>query len=118
MILRSFLVLAASSVLFLGCGSLTGGDHACDLRPERSQCTDWRNLIGPTFTQEGVCKTLAATGNGTWKPNERCPAEGSVGGCQTKSAPNILQTNWFYAPKTEAEVRAECADDGTTFVTP
>jgi hypothetical protein len=117
--IRSFLVLAASSVLFLGCGIFGGGDHACDLRPERDQCTDWRNLIGPTVTQEALCRTLAATGNGTWKPNERCPSEGSVGGCQTKTVgTNILQTNWFYAPKTEAEVRAECEDDGTTFVTP
>jgi hypothetical protein len=28
------------------------------------------------------------------------------------------QTNWFYAPRTEADVRDECTRDSTTFVNP
>jgi hypothetical protein len=104
--------------LLSGCGALLGGDYACDLRTADPQCTDWRGLVGPAVTQEAVCATLnTAGGKGTWKPNEKCPAEGSVGGCQTNSGVG-KQTNWFYAPKTEAEVRTECMDDGTTFVTP
>lgn len=118
-LLRSLFSLSVVVLSLSGCGSLLGGDHACDLRPKSEQCTDWRNLIGPTVTQEALCRTLGATNaGGTWLPNQRCAAEGSVGGCQTKSAPNILQTNWFYAPRTEASVRQECMDDGTTFVTP
>ena len=115
----TLLRLAVLSLALSGCGSFLGGDQACDMRPSSPQCTDWRNLIGPTVTQEALCKTLGTTSaGGTWKANERCPSEGSVGGCQTKSAPNILQTNWFYAPKTADEVRTECMNDGTTFVTP
>lgn len=114
---RSVLTLVAVSVLS-GCGSLLGGDYACDLRPADPQCTDWRGLVGPAVTQEAVCATLREAKNGgSWKPNEKCPAQGSVGGCQTNSGVG-RQTNWFYAPKTEAEVRTECTNDGTTFVTP
>jgi len=108
-----FFALSASA-----CGSLAGGDYACDLRPVDHQCTDWRALIGTTASQEAVCKTLnSAQGGGSWKPNQRCPAAGSVGGCQTNTGLG-LQTNWFYPPSTETEVRAECMSDGTTFVTP
>ena len=98
--------------MFFSCG---GGNYACDFRTKQPQCTDWRDLLGPAVTQEGICKTLAATGEGTWKPNERCPATGSVGGCQVAS-PVSKQTNWFYAPRTEADVKAECTKDGTTYV--
>lgn len=111
------LAIVALAVL-PGCGALLGGDYACDLRPGDAQCTDWRGLVGPAVTQEGVCNTLIASKmSGSWKPNEKCPAAGSVGGCQTDSGVG-KQTNWFYAPRTEADVRAECADDGTTFVSP
>ena len=100
------------------CGGLTGGDFACDLRPADPQCTDWRSLLGPAVTQQALCKTLnSAGGGGTWTAQQRCPSQGSVGGCQTNTGAG-LQTNWFYAPRTEAEVRAECTSDGTTFVSP
>ena len=110
-------VLTLVSVLVSSCG-IAGGNYACDLRPGDPQCTDWRDIIGPSVTQEGVCRTLiSAKGSGEWKPNTRCPATGSVGGCQTNSGVGF-QTNWFYAPKTEQEVRTECMNDNTTFVPP
>ena len=104
------------STTLASCGSLVGGNYACELRPAEPQCTDWRNLIGVATTEEAVCKTLIMTGS-TWKPNEKCPAAGSVGGCQTDTTVG-LQTNWFYSPRTEADVRAECTSDGTKFVSP
>ena len=109
-------VAVASWVVLSGCG-FGGGNYACELRPKSPQCTDWRDLVGPAVTQEALCRTLSATGEGTWKPNEKCPATESVGGCQTNSGVG-LQTNWFYPPRTVDDVKAECAKDGTTFVTP
>jgi len=103
--------------LFLSSCGLAGGNYACDLRPKSPQCTDWRDLVGPSATQEAVCKTLAATGEGIWKPNEKCTATDSVGGCQVAS-PVSKQTNWFYPPRTTDSVKAECKSDGTTFVSP
>ena len=98
-----------------GCG-LVGGNYT--LRPESNQCTDWRDLVGPAVTQEGVCRTLIGAKNGgKWLPNQRWPATDSVGGCQTDSGVG-KQTNWFYAPRTEADVRDECTRDTTTFVNP
>lgn len=109
--------MMALALVGSACG-LTGSDHACDLRPTDNQCTDWRGLVGPTVSQQAVCTTLTgAKGGGAWKPNEKCPDAGSVGGCQTNTGVG-LQTNWFYVPRTEAEVRAECTSDGTTFVSP
>lgn len=100
-----------------GCG-LAGGNYSCDFRPKSPQCTDWRDLVGPTVTQEALCRTLnAAAGEGTWTANAKCPATDSVGGCQTNSGVG-KQTNWFYAPRTEQSVRDECTSDGTTFVSP
>lgn len=119
--MNSYLRTAVALVFALtasACGSLLGADYACDLRPVDHQCTDWRGLVGPAVTQEALCKTLnSAKGGGTWKANQKCAAEGSVGGCQTNTGVG-LQTNWFYPPSTEAEVRAECMSDGTTFVSP
>lgn len=113
--MRTGFVLLALAVS--GCG-LTGGNYACDFRPQSPQCTDWRDLVGPTVSQEGVCRTLnSASGEGVWKANSKCPATGSVGGCQTNTGLG-LQTNWFYSPRTEQSVRDECTKDGTTFVTP
>ena len=64
-----------------------------------------------------LCKTLnASAGEGAWTANMKCPATDSVGGCQTNTGVG-LQTNWFYAPKTVDEVKAECQSDGTTYVT-
>ena len=112
------------SLIVLGltsCGGLPvlpGSDHRCDLRPQKQQCTDWRSLVGPATTQEALCKTLNTAGaGGAWKSGERCSSSDSVGGCQTDTKVG-LQTNWFYAPRTASDVAAECADDGTTFVTP
>lgn len=99
-----------------GCG-LTGGDYSCDLRPKDPQCTDWRGLIGPSLTQEAVCKTLNSAKGGGVFASTQCPSAGSVGGCQTNTGAG-LQTNWFYAPRTTADVQAECTRDKTTFVTP
>lgn len=115
-ITRSTLLIAAITTLS-GCGQLLGGgNYSCDLRPKDAQCTDWRNLIGPATTQEALCKTLGtASGSGTWAANAKCPAANSVGGCQTDTHAG-LQTNWFYAPKTVDEVKAECQSDGTTYV--
>ncbi|MDP2275333.1 MAG: hypothetical protein Q8N23_29625 [Archangium sp.] len=115
--ISQFAAVAVLSV-FSGCGALLGGDYSCDLRPADAQCTDWRGLVGPAVTQEAVCATLNSAGaGGKWTANAKCPATDSVGGCQTDSGVG-KQTNWFYPPKTEAEVRKECMDDGTTFVSP
>lgn len=107
----SLLMVVASS-----CG-LAGGNYSCDLRPKSPQCTDWRDLVGPAVTQEALCKTLSTTGEGVWGPNMKCPATDSVGGCQTDTGVS-KQTNWFYPPRTEADVRDECTKDGTKFVPP
>lgn len=115
--MRLVVLLGLVAVASSGCG-LVGGNFTCDLRPADNQCTDWRDLVGPSVTQEGVCRTLiSAKKGGQWLPNQRCPAEGSVGGCQSDSGVG-KQTNWFYAPKTETEVRDECTRDGSTFVNP
>ena len=109
-------VLLSVALALSACGSLVG-DYSCDLRPKNPQCTDWRNLIGPTVTQEALCKTLNTAGSGGIFASVKCQSEGSVGGCQTNTGAG-LQTNWFYAPRTAADVQAECTKDKTTFVAP
>jgi len=110
-------VFALASVLGISSCGLTGGDYSCDLRPKDPQCTDWRGLIGPSLTQEALCKTLNTAGGAGTFASTQCPSVGSVGGCQTNTGAG-LQTNWFYAPRTAADVQAECSKDKTTFVTP
>ncbi|MFO0595249.1 MAG: hypothetical protein U0228_08090 [Myxococcaceae bacterium] len=113
----SLVVVLVFLSLSSACG-LGGGNYSCDFRPKSPQCTDWRDLIGPAVTQQALCKTLnASAGEGAWTANMKCPATDSVGGCQTNTGAG-KQTNWFYAPRTEADVKSECASDGTTFVTP
>jgi hypothetical protein len=115
--MRKLLLLTFVSTA-LSCGGFGTGNHACDLRPKNPQCTDWRDLVGPAVTQESTCRTLiSAKGAGEWKSGQKCPAEGSVGGCQSDSGVG-KQTNWYYAPKTKADVQAECASDKSTFVEP
>lgn len=110
-------VSALVTVLGLGSCGWTGGDYSCDLRPVDPQCTDWRGLIGPHVTQEAVCATLNSAKGGRMFATGACPSAGSVGGCQTNTGAG-LQTNWFYAPRTVADVQAECTRDKTTYVTP
>jgi hypothetical protein len=110
-------VFALVAVLGISACGLTGGDYSCDLRPKNPQCTDWRGLIGPSVTQEALCKTLNTAGGAGVFASIQCPSVGSVGGCQTNSGAG-LQTNWFYAPRTAADVQAECSKDKTTFVAP
>ena len=110
-------VSALLAVVALGSCGWAGGDYSCDLRPVDPQCTDWRGLIGPHVTQEAVCATLNSAKGGGMFATGACPSAGSVGGCQTNTGAG-LQTNWFYAPRTVADVQAECTRDKTTYVTP
>jgi hypothetical protein len=64
-------------------------------------------------TGEAAFKTLCETGQGTYLA-DGCPKTGIVGGCDitaTGSAEDVI--DWYYAPKTEAEVRMTCETEGT-----
>lgn len=91
----------------------------CDYRPKKAQCTDWRKFKGAsTVTMKGVC---SATPDATYTEDQTCPVPDMLGGCQSESGDGTLQTNWYYPDddtKTVDDVKKQCADDKSTFVTP
>ncbi len=117
-------LVASAPALLAGCGLLDGlpsRDARCEMRPEREQCTDWRDFKGPSFaTMEGVCATLkTANQGGVFQVDARCDVTGSVGGCGSTSLDGTQQTNWFYPPRftSEAEVKEECGN-GQEYIPP
>ncbi len=95
------------------CNPLSG-TVSCDFRggslngPE-PRCQEWQNSLAAT-TFEQTCNTA----KGKYISGE-CPRDGIVAGCQqqTNNADNSVTIDWYYAPKTEASVQADCKSPDT-----
>lgn len=104
------LVVAVSAVVLSGCGVL-GGSSACDFRqgsvngPE-PRCQERVNTISAEAFK-GACKVAGGiSSDGT------CPREGVVAGCMIGVQGDGSKVNdWYYAPKTRADVMSECGSD-------
>jgi len=115
MVVRALLVTAALLAL-AGCGGVDplSGTVSCDFRagslngPE-PRCQEWQNsLVATTFESTcNIAKGKYAAG--------QCPRDGIVAGCQQKTdnADNSITIDWYYAPKTEANVQSECKSPNT-----
>lgn len=111
--MRVLKVLAALSPLAFGCG-LGGGTTGCDFRegslngPE-PRCQDWiGGVVGVSYEQ--TCKTA-----GGKVCSGGCPHDGIVAGCEqkTSNADGSRMIDWYYSPKTEAQVKADCTSPDT-----
>lgn len=91
-----------------GCG---GGDvDGCDFRSEEDRCQERvREVADPAGTVSAAFQmTCEAAGGGFLA--DGCPAEGRVAGCELGSGAETV-TDWYYAPKTRADVEMACGDD-------
>ena len=84
--------------LTLGCSLQVGGVNACDFRADDQRCQERTGTqASPAF--EPTCQAS----EGAFL-NQACPREGIVGGCKISN--DVV--DWYYAPRTEEQVRSEC----------
>ena len=82
---------------------------SCDFRSSENRCQERR---GTQAANPLAFQSICETANGVYSSNA-CPTASIVAGCRDGDV-----TDWYYPPRTMAEVQAECAEDGWTFVTP
>lgn len=111
------LSLASAQACFSLPGSGPRGSSSCDFRtatPPEQGCTDYTSVASGQTSFNTSC----SAGHGTVQP--RCPHAGALGGCTILNTDglNNEQTDWYYPDTTvtnEADVRAKCAAEGSTF---
>lgn len=97
-----------AAVLALALGGCLGGDAiACDFRADAERCQE---RTGTQAANPLAFEATCETAGGSYLDGA-CPDDGIVGGC--KVSRDVV--DWYYAPRTTDEVRAECPDD---FVAP
>lgn len=113
---RILLILLAVSAA--GCGLPIGGSSSCDFRTQsvngpEPRCQERVNTVSPEAFKAACKAANGVEASGT------CPRGGSVGGCFIGSQGDGSKVNdWYYSPKTQAEVKMECARDNATFLEP
>lgn len=111
--MRNIIFTLSLSILVLAPLGCVGGTTSCDFRdgsvngPE-PRCQERSGLQGGA-TFKATCEGLGAEGI-----DGSCPADGIVLGCEI--GPDVV--DWYYAPRTEDEIKADCADEGGTIVNP
>lgn len=115
--MRMFAALAAlggTCLLFSGCGA-GGGFVGCDFRNATKgnaepRCQDANGLVATTGTYQSTC-----TASGGVFQAGGCPTAGIVAGCEqkTNNADGSTAIDWYYAPKTSAEVQTSCTSPST-----
>ncbi len=112
--LAALLVLAATAV---SCGAI-GGSSSWDFRTSSVNGPEPRcqERVGTLTTEafKGACKVAGGAST-----NGQCPRTTSVGGCFIGAQGDGSKVNdWYYPPQTTDEVKAQCAKDNATFLTP
>lgn len=104
--------LGAAGILGSGCG---GGFVGCDFRSgskngAEPRCQDANGLIATTGTYQSTCQAA-----GGQYLASGCPSAGVVAGCEqkTNNADGSTAIDWYYAPKTAAEVQTSCTSPDT-----
>lgn len=104
------LVVAVSAVVLSGCG-LFNASSACDFREGSAngaepRCQERVNTISAEAFK-GACTVSGG------KPSDgTCPRDGSVAGCMIGVQGDGSKVNdWYYAPRTRAEVTSDCGSD-------
>ena len=87
-----------------------GGTTGCDFREDsvngpEPRCQE-RNGVQGGDTFASVCKGLEGEAI-----DGGCPDAGKILGCQLQGDGTVI--DWYYAPKTVAEVEMDCANEGT-----
>jgi hypothetical protein len=108
-------VALLSLALPLGCDV---GDQttACDFRATETSLPRCQERSG--LMVDGTFESLCGAGKGTFI-DAACPTDSRIGGCELDdgSAGRNRVVDWYYAPAAEADVKAQCTDDGVPFVT-
>lgn len=111
---RAAAALLISAILF-GCdvGDVT---TACDFRAEEKSLPRCQERSG--LMLDGAFESLCTSGKGTFIDGA-CPTDARIGGCELDSgdAGRNRVVDWYYAPSTEADVKAKCVDEDAPFVT-
>ncbi|MBI5069387.1 MAG: hypothetical protein HZB56_14220 [Deltaproteobacteria bacterium] len=113
--------------LLQGCGGSSSGSNdaaggsgtfSCDVAAPTHGCTEWSWSGGAYPT--GPLSTACTQAGGT--AGTGCSHTNSSGGCrltQTNGGFTLLNTFWYYAPMTVAQVQAACTPiSGATYVAP
>jgi hypothetical protein len=106
--------LLSTTLIAIGCGgSGSGGGGSCTQNQGGvTICTE----TTITAATQAICGAFdGGTPSGTFSASS-CPRVGAVGGCMI-SATGGSATSWAYAGSAD-ELRARCAAQGGTFVTP
>lgn len=104
------LFFAACTLVLSGCG-VFGGSSACDFREGSSNGPEPRCQERVDTISAEVFKGACTAAGG--KPSDgTCPREGVVAGCMIGVQGDGSKVNdWYYAPKTRADVMNECGSD-------
>jgi hypothetical protein len=98
-------VMVLASAMALG-GCLGGNTIACDFRAAHERCQDRSGVQAANpLAFQGTCEAAGGA-----YLDEACPRDGIVGGCDMGDGDVI---DWYYAPRTEADVASECEGEGT-----
>lgn len=107
--------MAAVGAAAVGASSC-GGASGCDFRGgslngAEPRCQEVRGgILAMSGTYEQACKSSG----GSYLASG-CPSQGVVAGCEqkTNNADGSTAIDWYYAPKTSAEVQADCTSPST-----
>ena len=106
--------LATLGLAAAGCGA--GPTGSCDFRNgsvngAEPRCQEW---IGGVVTVTGTYEATCTTVKGLYRSGE-CPRDGIVAGCEqkTNNADGSRTIDWYYAPKTAADIMSSCKSPDT-----
>ena len=112
-VLFSFAALSALAAAPFGCS--VGGTTSCDFRESTGKSPEPRCQERGGIQASTSFKTLCE-GLGGKSIDGPCP-DGAVLGCDISEVDGTV-IDWYYAPKTTDEVKAQCTSDGGEIVTP
>lgn len=107
------ILLLVAAVGLAGCGLAPSA--ACDFRKSSgsARCQERLNSISSAAFKATCSAAQGVASDGA------CPRDGVVGGCDLGQQGDGSQINdWYYAPKTLADAKSDCAGDKGTFLTP
>ena len=103
------IAIALCTLLFSPLACDIGATTGCDFRKDsvngpEPRCQERSGLQGgETFA--ATCSALSGEAL-----DGGCPVEGIVAGCALQADESVI--DWYYAPKTVADVEADCANEG------
>lgn len=110
------LISALACFVLSGCGILASS--SCDFRDGGANGSEPRCQERVDSLAAEAFKATCGVAQGA-SANGKCPRTGAVGGCEIGTQGDGSKVNdWYYPPKTRAEVEMECMRDNAKFLEP